>query len=79
LKSRYPGERVWLVYKGSGLPSHYGIDAADPFTVPPDRVHGLLVVSDSAVARADGRLTALIDGSTPIDQVGHSVTIYRRP
>ncbi len=79
LRQRYPGERVWLVYKGSGVPSFYGIDAADPLTVPADAVHGLLVVSDSAVAKADDRLAALIGGSTPIDEVGHSITLYRRP
>ena len=41
-------------------------------------MHGLLVVSDSSIAKADGRLAALIDSSTPIDEVGHSITIYRR-
>ena len=30
LRERYPGEKVWLVYKGSGVPSYYGIDAHDP-------------------------------------------------
>ncbi|XVS61676.1 ArnT family glycosyltransferase [Actinosynnema sp. CA-299493] len=79
LRQRYPGERVWLVYKGSGLPSRHGIDAADPRTVPPDQVRGLLVVSNSSIAKADDHLTALIDGGTPIDEVGHSITIYRRP
>ncbi len=105
LKERYPGERTWLVYQGSALPSYYGIDAADPFRVPVDQVHGLLAVSDSAilgdyddssgggggvgglgaggevsgVSGATGRLAALLDSSTPIDTVGHSITIYRRP
>jgi dolichyl-phosphate-mannose-protein mannosyltransferase len=79
LRQRYPGERIWLVYKGSGLPSSYGIDAADPLGVPPGEVRGLLVVSDSAIVKADDRLAALIGGSTPIDEVGHSITIYRRP
>lgn len=78
LKQRYPGERVWLVYKGSGLPPSYGIDAADPLTAPPGQVHGLLVVSDSAIVKADDRLQALIAGSTPVDDVGHSITIYHR-
>ncbi|MGK3202083.1 phospholipid carrier-dependent glycosyltransferase [Amycolatopsis sp. MEPSY49] len=78
LGERHPGVRVWLVYKGSGVPSHYGIDAADPLAVPPEQVHGLLAVSDSAIAKADDRLAALIAGSTPIDDVGHSITIYRR-
>ncbi|WP_307868781.1 ArnT family glycosyltransferase [Umezawaea beigongshangensis] len=78
LRRHHPGERVWLVYKGSGLPSHHGIDAADPRTAPPDRVRGLLVVSNSSAAGADDRLGALIASSTPIGQVGHSITIYRR-
>jgi hypothetical protein len=79
LRQRYPGERIWLVYKGSGLPSYYGIEAHDPRNQPPDQVSGLLVVSDSAIARPDDRLAALIEDSTPIDEVGHSITIYRRP
>jgi hypothetical protein len=78
LGERYRGERVWLVYKGSGVPSYYGIDAADPREVPARRVHGLLVVSDTAADKARGRLRALIDSSRPIDEVGHSITIYRR-
>jgi hypothetical protein len=78
LRERYPGERVWLVYKGSGVPSYYGIHAADPRTVPPDRVHGLLVVSDSAAAKARGRLAELIAGSRPVGAVGHSISLYRR-
>lgn len=79
LRERYPGERVWLVYEGSGEPSYYGIHAADPLTVPADDVHGLLVVSDSAAALAEPPLTELLDGSRAIDDVGHSITIYRRP
>lgn len=79
LRERYPGEQVWLVYKGAGLPSAYGITAADPLKVPAAEVKGLLVVSDSSIAKATGRLAALLDGSgEPIDEVGHSITIYRR-
>lgn len=78
LAERYPSERVWLVYKGSGVPSSYGIEAADPRKAPPSEVHGLLAVSDSAVAKADGRLASLLDGATPVDEVGYSITIYRR-
>jgi hypothetical protein len=78
LRQRYPGERVWLVYKGAGVPSAYGIRAADPRTVAPDRVHGLLVVSDSAVAKARGRLAELIESSRPVGDVGHSISLYRR-
>ncbi len=78
LRERYRGERIWLVYKGSGVPSYYGITAADPRAVAPGQVHGLLVVSDSAVDKARGRLRTLIDSSRPVDEVGHSITIYRR-
>jgi Dolichyl-phosphate-mannose-protein mannosyltransferase len=79
LRTDHPGEPVWLVYKGSGVPGAYGIHAADPRTVPPDRVHGLLVVSDDSIDQANAALKALIAGSTPIDTVGHSITIFRRP
>ncbi|WP_369175476.1 ArnT family glycosyltransferase [Streptomyces sp. R28] len=78
LRERYRGERIWLVYKGSGVPSFYGIRAADPRKVPAREVRGLLVVSDSSVAKATGRLAELIDRSRPIDTVGNSITIYRR-
>ncbi|MFD9003571.1 ArnT family glycosyltransferase [Streptomyces sp. NPDC059582] len=78
LRERYRGEPVWLVYKGSGVPSYYGIHARDPRAVPVREVHGLLVVSDSAVAKAKGRLAELIAGSRAIDEVGHSITVYRR-
>ncbi|WP_216651331.1 ArnT family glycosyltransferase [Actinomadura litoris] len=78
LRTRYPDERVWLAYKGSGVPSYYGIHAGDPLLVPPDRVRGLLVVSDSWVAKADPRLTALLRDGRPVDEVGHSITIFRR-
>jgi len=47
--------------------------------VPADAVHGLLVVSDSAIAKADDRLGFLLRTSTPLDDVGHSITIHRRP
>jgi hypothetical protein len=80
LRERYPGERVWLVYKGAGVPAAYGIDAANPLAVPPEEVHGLLVVSDSSVAKATGRLAVLLrDSGAPVDEVGHSISIYRRP
>ncbi|MFD8228829.1 ArnT family glycosyltransferase [Streptomyces massasporeus] len=78
LRDRYPGERVWLVYKGSGVPSFYGIEASDPRRVPVRAVRGLLVVSDSAAAKASGRLAELIGDSRPVDDIGHSITVYRR-
>nr|WP_247702557.1 phospholipid carrier-dependent glycosyltransferase [Streptomyces sp. F63] len=78
LRKRYRGERIWLVYKGSGVPSHYGIEASDPRKVPPDRVRGVLVVSNSSLAKAEGGLAALVDSSRPVGQVGHSITVFRR-
>ena len=80
LRTNYPGQQVWMIYKGSGLPSAYGIRARSPLRVPPEDVHGLLVVSDSSVAKAGPRLRALLATTgDPIDQVGHSISIYRRP
>jgi 4-amino-4-deoxy-L-arabinose transferase-like glycosyltransferase len=80
LRERYPGEPVWLVYKGAGRPTAYGINAANPLKVPAADVHGLLVVSDSAAAKATGRLAQLLRTSgEPVDSVGHSINIYRRP
>ncbi|MER5469925.1 phospholipid carrier-dependent glycosyltransferase [Streptomyces sp. NPDC002685] len=79
LEEHYPHEKVWLVYKGAGVPSAYGIDAADPRKVPAERVHGLLVVSDTSIDKADARLTALLATSRPVEEVGHSITILRRP
>ncbi len=78
LRQHYPGQPVWLVYKGSGVPEYYGIHGQDPLAAPETQVHGLLVVSDSRVALATGELKELIDTSTPIDEVGYSITIYRR-
>jgi hypothetical protein len=68
------------VYKGAGVPSAYGITANDPLKVPAADVRGLLVVSDGSIAKATGRLAALLRGSgDPLDEVGHSITVYRRP
>jgi hypothetical protein len=78
LRDRYPGQPVWLVYKGSGVPEYYGIHGRDPLSASNADVRGLLVVSDSRVALATGQLKTLIDSATPIDQVGYSITIYRR-
>ncbi|MFI6073176.1 ArnT family glycosyltransferase [Actinoplanes sp. NPDC051343] len=78
LRDRYPGQPVWLVYKGSGVPEYYGIHGRDPLSASNQEVHGLLVVSDSRVALAGGQLKMLIDSSTPIDEVGYSITVYRR-
>ncbi|NEA68217.1 phospholipid carrier-dependent glycosyltransferase [Streptomyces sp. SID12488] len=78
LRHRYAGQRVWLVYKGSGVPSYYGIHASDPRGRPERKVRGVLVVSDSSVAKARGRLARLIHSSHEVDEVGHSITIFRR-
>ncbi|SEP75932.1 Dolichyl-phosphate-mannose-protein mannosyltransferase [Streptomyces sp. yr375] len=78
LHSRYRGERVWLVYKGGGVPAYYGIKAPDPRRVPARQVHGVLAVSDSAAAKAKGRLALLLHSSRAVDEVGHSITLYRR-
>ena len=79
LRERYPGQPVWLVYKGSGVPTAYGMTALNPYTVPPEQVHGLLVVSDSRIDRPSKGLRKLLDGAQPVDTVGHSITIFRRP
>jgi hypothetical protein len=79
LRTRYPGEKVWLIYKGSGVPSYYGLRGANPYQVPMEEVRGLLVVSNTRVARPNTvRLRELINTSVPVDSVGHSITIYRR-
>jgi 4-amino-4-deoxy-L-arabinose transferase-like glycosyltransferase len=77
LRTKYPGQPVWLVYKGSGLPAAYGIRAADPLAVPPAQVSGLLVVSDSRIDRPGKAVRALMERAEPIDEVGHSITIFR--
>ncbi|MDX3747043.1 phospholipid carrier-dependent glycosyltransferase [Streptomyces sp. AK08-02] len=78
LRDRYTGQRVWLVYKGSGVPAFYGIHASDPRGRPERKVRGLLVVSDSSVAKARGPLARLIHSSHEVDEVGHSITIFHR-
>lgn len=78
LTAKYPGETVWLIYKGSGVPRYYGIDAQDPYSVPVSQIRGLLVISNSRVALASPRLKQMMNGATLIDQVGYSISIYRR-
>ena len=78
LRERYPGERVWLVYKGSGVPAYYGIRSRNPLRERPERVRGLLVVSDTYIDLAEPPLRTLLETSEPIDTVGHSITIFRR-
>ncbi|MET8982416.1 phospholipid carrier-dependent glycosyltransferase [Streptomyces sp. NPDC004539] len=78
LAERYGDEPMWLVYKGAGVPSYYGVRGRDPLAVPEARVRGLLVVSDSAAAKARGRLAELLRTSRAVADVGHSITVYRR-
>ncbi len=44
----------------------------------PGQAHGLLVVSDSAVAEARDGPAVLLRSSRPVDEVGDSITLYRR-
>jgi hypothetical protein len=37
-----------------------------------------VAISDDAIDKADAKLKSLIATSTPIDEVGHSITIFRR-
>jgi hypothetical protein len=78
LRTRYPGEPVWLVYQGGADPAWYGFNPQDATDVPPDRVHGLLVVSDDRIDKSTAQLRMLMASSTKIDEVGHSMTIFRR-
>jgi dolichyl-phosphate-mannose-protein mannosyltransferase len=75
---KYPGERVWIFYQGGGDPDYYGIGSTDPTKVNPNRVHGLLVVSNDRIDKSTYRLRRLIATSTKIDSVGHSMTVFRR-
>jgi hypothetical protein len=78
LRADYPGRPVWIVYKGGGDPAYYGIDARDPLSVPAEQVHGVLALSDDAIDTANAQLKALIATSTPVAEVGHSITIFQR-
>jgi hypothetical protein len=75
---KYPGEQVWITYQGGGDPKYYGLDSPDPTKVNPNRVHGILVVSNDRIDKSTYRLRMLIATSTKIDSVGHSMTIFRR-
>jgi len=78
LREDYAGDKIWLVYKGNGDPAYYGIKSSDPLAVPPAAVHGILAVSDDAIDKADAQLKALIATSTPVEDVGHSITVFSR-
>jgi hypothetical protein len=78
IRTKYPGEKVWLVYQGGADPRWYGFDSPDPTKVPQARVRGLLVVSDDRIDKSTARLRMLMATSTKLDEVGHSMTIFRR-
>jgi hypothetical protein len=79
LNEQWPGEPVWLIYKGRGDPKYYGIEARDPLKVPPEKVHGLLAVSATRIDFRKARYRALVGGRTPIAIIGHSIHVYRLP
>jgi hypothetical protein len=80
LHQHYPGQKIWLSYHGGGQPAYYGLDASDPLNVkvPETAISGLVVVSNSRVATATGRLKRLITTSQKVGEVGHSMSIYMR-
>jgi Dolichyl-phosphate-mannose-protein mannosyltransferase len=78
IRKKYPGEKVWLDYQGGADPRWYGFDSPDPTRVPPARVRGLLVVSNNRIDKSTARLRMLLATSTRLDEVGHSITIFRR-
>ncbi|GIE47097.1 glycosyl transferase [Amorphoplanes nipponensis] len=90
LAEKYPGERVWLLYRGRGAPAYYGIKAGHPLKAPASEVHGLVVVSTACLhssicipantdpAAGRRRLAEILDSSERIDDVGHAILIYRR-
>jgi hypothetical protein len=79
LNERWPGEPVWLVYKGRGDPKYYDIKARDPLKVPPEEVHGLLAVSVTRIDYRKRHYAVLIGHRTPIAVIGHSIRVYRLP
>jgi 4-amino-4-deoxy-L-arabinose transferase-like glycosyltransferase len=79
VRRKYPGETVWLAYQGGADPRWYGFDSADAASVPSARVRGLLVVSNDRIDKSSAELRTLLATSTRIDEVGHSMTIFRRP
>jgi hypothetical protein len=90
LAEKYPGEPVWMAYKGRGNPGYYGIKAKHPLTVPEDQVRGIIAVSTNClhvpfcipvkagIQPWPSQLDELLDSSTLVGNVGHSILIYRR-
>ena len=79
LNERWPGEPVWLIYKGRGDPEYYGIRARNALKVPPEQVHGLLAVSVTRIDYRKESYAVLIGDRTPIAVIGHSIRVYRLP
>jgi 4-amino-4-deoxy-L-arabinose transferase-like glycosyltransferase len=79
IHTKYPGEPVWLAYQGGADPRWYGFDSPDATSVPAARVRGLLVVSNDRIDKSGTRLRFLMATSTRLAEVGHSMTIFRRP
>ncbi|GLW31019.1 glycosyltransferase family 39 protein [Actinoplanes regularis] len=90
LGEKYPGRRVWLLYRGRGVPKYYGIRQANPLKSPVDQVHGVIAVSatclislcrpagvDEAVAQP--AMDELLRTSRQVGDVGHSIFIFERP
>jgi hypothetical protein len=74
-----PGEPVWLAYSGTALPSYYGIDARDPSKLPPSEIHGLLAISYTKLTLNEDKYGPLIEGQTPIADIGYSILVFRLP
>jgi hypothetical protein len=79
MNKSYPGQTVWLDYKGRGSPAYYGINAMDASKVPANQVHGLIAVSSTRLPWLSGTWKTVVDSSTRIGDVGHSIILYRRP
>ena len=79
LEEQWPGEPVWLIYKGRGDPEYYGIQARDPLKVPSDQVHGLLAVSATRIDFRKAHYRTMVGGRTPIAVIGHSIHVYLLP
>jgi hypothetical protein len=78
LRQHYPGQKVWLVYHGGGQAAYYGIDAANPTSVPLDQVRGLVVISNSWIAIEEPGVPELVASSRKIAEVGHTMSVFQR-
>ncbi len=94
LQEKYPGQPVFLIYKGRAEPAYYKIDARDPYRVPLDQVHGVIAISERCLAveviacfpakyikPADAvkQLDGILSTSKKGELVGGSIQIYYRP